>query len=193
MKRNISIMIGLLFILGSLMNVQAAELKKGDKMELIKFDKGEMFGSGEANISLTKEKAEKGKMYSCKVSFKKGDKLGFLGITGDSGLLKGKRGNWEGYDSLNIKYISTASKPIRYEMLIGDQQALDKWRYGNYCSRSVTIQPGENVLSIDITGIVCDQGRQMDLTNMRNFLFYNTGQADEDFAIYFLSVWVEKE
>ncbi|OGF45864.1 MAG: hypothetical protein A2231_07055 [Candidatus Firestonebacteria bacterium RIFOXYA2_FULL_40_8] len=165
--------------------------KKGDKMTLIKIDKGEICDTTKSVLS--KEKVDKGRMYSLKYTIEAG-KGGFSLITGDSGLLKGKRGIWKDYDTLNVKYVLEGDKPVKASWLIGDQQSLDKWKYGNYCSKVAVLQPGEGVVSIDISGLVCDQGRQMDLENMRNMMLYmGKGGPEEGFVLYVQDVYLEKE
>ncbi|OGF49811.1 MAG: hypothetical protein A2231_05170 [Candidatus Firestonebacteria bacterium RIFOXYA2_FULL_40_8] len=182
---------------------EGSGLKAGARMILIKFDKGEMFGDGTDNgvvkSSLTKEKADKGKMYSCKIEAKKtggeeGDGgKGLPGISKASGILSGKRGNWDNYDTLNIKYILEGEKPLTCQMLIGDASSYEKWRYGNYVERSVVLQPGENTLSLDITGLACPGGaRSLDLKNMRGFGFWAPNRP-EDIVLYIQDVYVEKD
>jgi len=189
--------------------VEAAEKAKADegasakRLTLIKFDKGEMYGDGTDNgsvkTSLSKEKAEKGKMYSCKIEMKKrgADAEGevgasFPGISKASGILSGKRGNWENYDSLNIKYVLEGDKPITAIMMIGDAPAYEKWRYGNYVERSVTFRPGENILSMDITGLSCSGGRSLDLKSMRGFVFWMPNRP-EDVVLYIQDTYLEKD
>jgi len=203
MRKSIALIIGAIFLLSSF-SVYGEGVKKGDKLTLIKFDKGEMLGSGQNNeyvkVSLTKEKADKGKMYSCKIELKKrgseaqGEEgAGFPGISASSGILAGKRANWKDYDTLNIKYINTSEKPLACTMLIGDKQSYERWRYGNYVERNVVFQPGENVLSLDITGLQCSGGgRALDLENMRGFGFWAPTRTD-DYVLYILDIWLEKE
>ncbi|OGF50786.1 MAG: hypothetical protein A2231_05510 [Candidatus Firestonebacteria bacterium RIFOXYA2_FULL_40_8] len=180
----------------------AQTLKKGDKMELIKIDKGETVAYGASGdsskefvVSLSKEKAEKGKMYSTKAVLVKGGK-GLPIFTRSGGLLKGKRGNWKDYDSLVIKYILEGDKPYSTGMIIADEESYGEnyanWNYSSHCDKQVTLQPGENILSIDLSALVSNGGRTLDLGNMRTVSFYGK-EREEDCTIYFQSVYVEKE
>jgi|GEM_PF-1773768 len=180
---------------------KADEGASAKRLTLIKFDKGEMYGDGTDNelvkTSLSKEKAEKGKMYSCKIEAKKrsGDSevgAGLPGISKSAGILSGKRGNWEAYDTLNIKYFLEGDKPLTMTMMIGDVASYEKWRYGNYVERTVTFRPGENILSQDITGLSCSGGRSLDLKNMRGFNFWMPNRS-EDVVLYVLDTYLEKD
>lgn len=138
-------------------------------------------------------------MYSCKIEIKKrvgveGEEgAGFPGITNSSGILRGKRGNWKDYDTFNIKYINTNEKPLACSILIGGQKSFERWRYGNYVSRNIVFQPGENTLSLDITGLQCSGGgRALDLENMRGFSFWASTRVN-DYVLYIQDVWLEKE
>jgi hypothetical protein len=146
---------------------------------------------------LSKEKAEKGKMYSLKYDLKKGGG-GFSLIYHREGLLNGKRGNWKDYDSLNIKYVNMSSKPLTGTLLISDAISLEKRTGRNYVEKSATFQPGENVMSMDISTLqIVHAARPLDLENMRGLGLYlgegDSAGPEEDFVIYILNVWVEKE
>ncbi|OGF50780.1 MAG: hypothetical protein A2231_05480 [Candidatus Firestonebacteria bacterium RIFOXYA2_FULL_40_8] len=176
-------------------------LKKGDKMELIKFDKGEIIANGASGdnsksftSSLSKEHAAKGKMYCGKVvMLKDGESCSI--ITHDGALLKGKRGNWKDYDSFVIKYYLDGDKPLAASAIIADQESFgqnwENWKYSSYVSRNLVFQPGENTLSIDLSSLVSNGGRTLDLGNMRTF---GIGKPKgEEFTIYFQELYVEKE
>ncbi|OGF46585.1 MAG: hypothetical protein A2231_02820 [Candidatus Firestonebacteria bacterium RIFOXYA2_FULL_40_8] len=202
MKKAMVVAFGLVFLLAGV--VVAAEevkteevkaddsgkLKKGDRMELIKFDKGEICGDGEATLS--KEKPEKGKMYCAKITIPAGKGLSSWLLTGTSGILKGKRGNWNNYDTVNVKYINTLEAPIKMGVMIGDQQSIDKWNH-NYVSKQIVLQPGENVLSLDISGLVCVNDRALDLTNVRNLGLTGGPKVETETVLYIQSIYLEKE
>jgi len=197
MKKGIVILTSLFFILTVVANAIGEEqkLKKGDRMVLLKIDKGEMCTANESDVevSLSKEKAAKGKMYSIKYSIKKGNKGGLFIITNDSGLLRGKRGNWEGYDTLNIEYFCTAKSAISAYLNIGDEKAYNPWDGKKQAVRKVVILPGQNTLSVDITNLertYAGEGVQ-DLKNMRGFFL--SVPTNEDWDLYIQDVYLEKE
>ncbi|OGF48624.1 MAG: hypothetical protein A2231_01490 [Candidatus Firestonebacteria bacterium RIFOXYA2_FULL_40_8] len=174
----------------------AKSLKTGDRMQVIKFDKGELLADGKTNkffeTSLSKEKAEKGTMYSCKAILKKGGK-GFPIIEG----IKGKRGDWKDYDTLVVKYFLEGDKPMSSGMIIADQESYgekwENWKYSSYCSKRYTFLPGENTWNIDLTALVTNGGRNLDLANMRTVAAYSSDGREEDYTIYFQAIYVEKE
>ncbi|OGF50785.1 MAG: hypothetical protein A2231_05505 [Candidatus Firestonebacteria bacterium RIFOXYA2_FULL_40_8] len=175
-----------------------SKAKKGDRMDLIKFDKGEMGGESNDSVvfSLAKEHVEKGKMYSCKMVFKKKDTaegtkwvpyLRFVGV-------KGKRSNWKDYDTVNIKYFVAGDKPLTFGLIFTDAQTTKNMQYGSYCSQSVTFQPGEGVASIDITGLQTNGGgRSMDLETMGGIGGGMTTNREEDQTVFIQSIYLEKE
>jgi len=215
MKKGIVILAGVLFVMSGFLcaaekadkaekavkadtedNEGGKTLKKGDRMDVIKFDKGELIAGGITNqffeTSLSKEKAEKGKMYSCKATLKAGGK-GFAIIN----EIKGKRGDWKDYDTLVVKYFLAGDKPMAAPAIIADQESYgekyENWKYSNYCSKNYTFLPGENTWNIDLTDLTATSGRALDLSKMRTLSFYSGTPREEEYVIYFQAVYVEKD
>lgn len=173
---------------------QGQEKVEAKRMTLIKFDNGEI--DTDPRSSLSKENALEGKKYSMKVAVKAGEKPGFR-LIWESGLLAGKRGNWQDYDVLNIKYISEYSEPIQTGLIIADNVACNPWTGMKNVHMPVMLLSGKNTLSIDITNLRAPWGarRVLDLTQIRKISFaplHNLPLA-EDWVLYIQDVYVATE
>ena len=179
-------------------NEGQAELKKGDRMTLLKIDKGEFCNADESDleVSLSKDKPAENKKFCVKVSITKESKRPFIFIlTYDSNLLKGKRGVWSGFDKLKIEYFSTSKNPIETELNIGDEIAYSRWSAKKQCVRKVTILPGHNILSVDIRSLerTFFPGEFLDMNNIRGCFLKSDNLTNEDWIFYIQDVYLEKE
>ena len=163
-----------------------------DKMDVIKIDKGDLFesrGDPVPTVSLSKEHAAKGCMFSNKVEVlapAEGNKEG--------GSLKYKltaRKDWSEYDVLKFSIFNPSDKPITCSFMIGDKEAVDNWKYGNYYEKAWTIQPGMMEYEIDIVGLSARHGRAMNTKDIAIVIMYNLQPAPCEF--YISSVHLAKE
>lgn len=178
----------LLFVSGAIAEERTAPVS-GDKMTLLKIEDSEI--SDTENAVVSSEQTEAGIPHTLKYALTAGKK-GFSLISTDSVFLKGKKGDWTGYDTLNIKYVLEGDKPLESLLFIGDHQSTRKWKYGNYCTKPVKFEPGKHKITIKISELVCDQGKPIDLENMRALTIEGT-ELLQNYTLYILKIWVEKE
>lgn len=166
--------------------------KKKKRMTLLEFVEGEI--PNISNVSLSTEHPLKDRKHSIKVTVREDGNASFTLISKGSDLLKGKKGNWKDYATLNIKYLSKFKTPIKYAFLLGDEKTAAKFS-GNYYDKSEKFLPGEHTLSVDITALeTWRDKRALDLEKMRIIMFYSKHyKVDKKGVIYIQDVYVEEK
>ena len=224
LRNGLAMLAGVVFLTSGLSAATESEdgktPEKRDRMELLRFDKGETVAysaSGDTSLifrsTLSREKAENGKMYAGKTVLKEGGKyLPLISRSGD--LLKGKRGDWTGFTALVIKCFLAGVDTYSATLVFADEDSyrdnLERWNYssqcndavgenwvkgnsGSHCDKQIILLPGENIIRIILTDLADNNGRKMDLAKMSSLAFYNEIPREKDFVIYFQAVYLEKD